>query len=153
MILISTSRLKFFSDDENDEFLPLTPYPSDAHFFCHGMFFCFFLLKSCRGLERTNMKLVTGRATMTQTGTANPVWNEKVTIPQVEHLDAKLVVTVCNKRAMGRCTYTSTGSIYTRERHTESCIPNSNPNPTNFPVKNGSCDRGSDVYEMVCTYY
>lgn len=52
------------------------------------------------------MELVTARATTnTQTGTANPVWNEKVTIPQVEHLDAKLVVTVCNKRAMGRCIY------------------------------------------------
>lgn len=38
----------------------------------------------------------------TKTGTANPVWNESVTIPQVENLDAKLVVTVCNKRAMGR---------------------------------------------------
>lgn len=44
-------------------------------------------------------------ARRTQTGTANPVWNERVTIPQVEHLDAKLVVTVCNKRAMGRCVY------------------------------------------------
>ena len=31
------------------------------------------------------------------------MWNEGVTIPQVEHMDAKLVVTVCNKRAMGRC--------------------------------------------------
>eukprot|EP00903_Cladosiphon_okamuranus_P018659 g17174.t1 len=40
--------------------------------------------------------------TVCKTGTANPVWNEGVTIPQVEHLDAKLVVTVCNKRAMGR---------------------------------------------------
>lgn len=42
------------------------------------------------------------RILIVQTGTANPVWNEGVTIPQVEHLDAKLVVTVCNKRAMGR---------------------------------------------------
>eukprot|EP00752_Nemacystus_decipiens_P012470 g11044.t1 len=40
--------------------------------------------------------------TVCKTGTANPVWNEGVTIPHVEHLDAKLVVTVCNKRAMGR---------------------------------------------------
>ncbi|CAM9796158.1 unnamed protein product [Ascophyllum nodosum] len=40
--------------------------------------------------------------TVCKTGTANPVWNEGVTIPNVMNLDAKLVVTLCNKRAMGR---------------------------------------------------
>ncbi|CAN0023134.1 unnamed protein product, partial [Choristocarpus tenellus] len=40
--------------------------------------------------------------TVCKTGTADPVWNEAVTIPNVAQLDAKLVVTVCNKRAMGR---------------------------------------------------
>ncbi|CAM9594317.1 unnamed protein product [Discosporangium mesarthrocarpum] len=40
--------------------------------------------------------------TVCKSNTADPVWNESVVIPNVLYLDTKLVVTVFNKRAMGR---------------------------------------------------